>query len=186
VQIAFAPHLTMPDAPTQPDALRAAQDGDLAAFEALYREHVGRVYALCLRLTGNRPDAEATTQDAFARAWESLATFRGDASFRTWLHHIAVNVVLMRHRETARRLRRVETVEDLDRLDPPASSSQPEARVDLERAIAALPEGARIVFVLYEIEGYSHGEIADHLGIAENTSKAQLHRARLILRGALE
>jgi RNA polymerase sigma-70 factor (ECF subfamily) len=176
----------MTDALSQPDPLRAAQGGDLAAFESLYRKNVGGVYALCLRLSGNRADAEAATQDAFARAWESLATFRGDASFRTWIHHIAVNVVLMRHRETARRLRRVETVEDLERLDPPASGAQPEARLDLERAIAALPEGARIVFVLYEIEGYSHAEIAAKLGVAENTSKAQLHRARRILRGALE
>jgi RNA polymerase sigma-70 factor (ECF subfamily) len=186
VQIAFAPTLTMTDVLSQPDALRAAQEGDLAAFEVLYRAHVGKVYALCLRLTGSRADAEAATQDAFARAWERLGTFRGDASFRTWIHRIAVNIVLKRHRDTTRRLRRVETVEDLERLDPPAPGAHPEARLDLERAIAALPEGARIVFVLYEIEGYSHAEIAGQLGVSENTSKAQLHRARHILRGALE
>jgi RNA polymerase sigma-70 factor (ECF subfamily) len=147
---------------------------------------VRKVYALCLRLTGNRPEAEAATQDAFARAWERLHTFRGDASFRTWIHHIAVNVVLMRHRDTTRRLRRVETVEDLERLDPQVPSAHPEQRVDLERAIAGLPEGARLVFVLFDVEGYSHAEIAERLGIAENTSKAQLHRARTLLREVLE
>jgi RNA polymerase sigma-70 factor, ECF subfamily len=180
----------MTDAPSQPDVareeVRAAQAGDLRAFEALYRANVGRVYALCLRLTGNRTDAEAATQDAFARAWERLGTFRGDSSFRTWMHHVAVNVVLLRHRETTRRLRRVENVADLERLDPVAPSVRHDERLDLERAIATLPEGARIVFVLYEIEGFSHNEIAERLGLAENTSKAQLHRARSLLRRVLE
>jgi RNA polymerase sigma-70 factor (ECF subfamily) len=178
----------MTDAPSRRDAnqlIGAAQEGDLAAFESLYRTHVGKVYALCLRLTGDKVDAETATQDAFALAWERLDSFKGESSFKTWLHRVAVNVVLMRHRETARRLRRVETVDDLERLDPVGPSYSPEVEVDLERAIAALPEGARIVFVLYDIEGYSHAEVARQVGIAENTSKAQLHRAHMLLRRVL-
>src|SRR5262249_28909086 len=97
----------------------------------------------------------------------------------------AVSLVLMRHRETARRLRRVETIEDLERLDPPRAARSPEAKLDLERAISSLPEGARVVFVLHDVEGYSHAEIAERVGIAENTSKAQLHRAKQLLREVL-
>lgn len=166
--------------------VQAARDGDVAAFEALYREHVGRVHALCVRMTGDVREAESLTQEAFVRAWERLEQFRGESSFATWLHHVTVNVVVSSRRATVRRLRRVESTDDLARLDPPSPVVRmPEAAMDLERAIAALPDGARIVFVLYDVEGYSHAEIARELGIAENTSKAQLHRARSLLREVL-
>jgi RNA polymerase sigma-70 factor, ECF subfamily len=184
----------MTDTPPRPERaargvtarVRAAQDGDVAAFEALYREHTGRVHGLCLRMTGSAHEAESLTQEAFVRAWQRLGEFRGDSAFGTWMHHVAVSVVLTSRRATLRRLRRVETTDDLAVLDGPSPAPRaPEARVDLERAIALLPEGARMVFVLFEIEGYSHAEIAGELGIAENTSKAQLHRARGLLRGLL-
>jgi RNA polymerase sigma-70 factor (ECF subfamily) len=166
--------------------VRAAQQGDVTAFESLYRENVGRVHALCLRMTGNRAEAESLTQEAFVRAWERLDQFRGDSAFSTWLHHVAVSVVVSTRRATVRRLARVRHTDDLERLDPPSPAPRaPDAMVDLERAIAALPEGARMVFVLYAVEGYSHADIARELGVAENTSKAQLHRARALLKEVL-
>jgi RNA polymerase sigma-70 factor (ECF subfamily) len=165
-----------------PGAVRAAREGDRAAFEVIYREHVGRVYGLCLRMAGSHHDAEALTQETFVRAWQKLGDFRGESAFGTWLHRVAVRVVLTSRRAMLRRLRRVETTDDLARVDgPDPVRSAPDARVDLDRAIAHLPEGARIVFVLFDVEGYSHSEIARELGIAENTSKAQLHRARGLL-----
>jgi RNA polymerase sigma-70 factor, ECF subfamily len=179
--------------PPAPDALgsvtarvRAAQEGDVAAFEALYREHVGRVHALCLRMAGDPREAESLAQEAFVRAWQRLEGFRGESSFATWMHHVTVSVIVSSRRATVRRLRRVESTDDLARLDPPSTVARmPEAAMDLERAIAALPEGARMVFVLHEVEGYSHEEIARELGVAQNTSKAQLHRARALLREVL-
>lgn len=169
-----------------PARVRAAQEGDAAAFEAIYRENVGRVYALCLRMTGNPREAEGMAQEAFVRAWQRLPQFRGESAFSTWLNHVAVSVVLTARRTTLRRLRRVETTDDLMRLDgPDPVRPSPDSRIDLERAIGLLPDGARIVFVLFEIEGYSHAEIARELGIAENTSKAQLHRARGLLKEVL-
>jgi RNA polymerase sigma-70 factor (ECF subfamily) len=168
------------------ERVRAAQLGEVGAFEAIYRENVGRVYALCVRMTGDAHEAESMTQEAFVRAWERLGDFRGESAFSTWMHHVAVSVVLTSRRATLRRLRRVRTTDDLERLDAPAPAARiPEAGVDLERAIALLPEGARIVFVLHAIEGYSHGEIAGMLGITENTSRAQLHRARGLLQEVL-
>jgi RNA polymerase sigma-70 factor (ECF subfamily) len=186
--------LPMTDSPSRPEraphavsaAVRAAQEGDASAFQALYREHVGRIHGLCLRMTGNAHEAESLTQEAFVRAWTRLRAFRGESAFGTWLHHVAVSVVLTSRRATLRRLRRIETTDDLARIDgPDPVLPAPDARVDLDRAIALLPEGARIVFVLFEIEGHSHAEIARELDIAENTSKAQLHRARGLLREML-
>jgi RNA polymerase sigma-70 factor (ECF subfamily) len=169
-----------------PARVREAQEGDIAAFEAIYRENVGRVHALCLRMTGHPREAETMTQEAFVRAWQRLGQFRGESALSTWLNHVAVSVVLTSRRATLRRLRRVETTDDLARLDgPDPVRPQPDSRIDLERAIALLPQGARIVFVLFEVEGYTHAEIARELGIAENTSKAQLHRARGLLREVL-
>lgn len=160
-----------------------AQAGDRSAFRRLYEEHVGRVYALCLRLTGDPEDAMERTQDVFVRAWDKLGSFRGEAAFATWLHRLAVNVVLTDRRSAGRRERRVDAVAALG----PRSEPAPRAglAVDLERAIAALPPGARSVFVLYDVEGYRHEEIAEMTGIAAGTSKAQLHRARRLLREAL-
>jgi RNA polymerase sigma-70 factor (ECF subfamily) len=165
------------------DLVRRAQAGDRSAFRRLYEDHVGRVYALCLRLTGDSEDAMERTQDVFVRAWDKLGSFRGEAAFGTWLHRLAVNVVLADRRSAGRRERRMDTAGTLG----PRSQPAPRAglAVDLERAIAALPPGARAVFVLYDVEGYHHEEIAEMTGIAAGTSKAQLHRARKLLREAL-
>jgi RNA polymerase sigma-70 factor, ECF subfamily len=168
------------------DVVRRAQAGDEAAFEAIYREHAGRVYALCLRLTASAADAEERVQDVFVRAWQRLGTFRGESAFGSWLHRLAVNVVLAERRGTRRREERVLAVEDPGALERPGAAATAGLSLDLERAIAALPAGAREVFVLYDVEGYSHQEIAAAAGIAEGTSKAQLFRARRLLREMLE
>lgn len=171
-----APSL-MPD-PILAD-LKAAQGGDGAAFERLYRGHVGRVNALALRLTGDRMRATELVQDAFVRAWEKLGSFRGESSFATWLHRLTVNVFLVNDRSAKRRGAREETWDE-----PPEvavreeQGAGPEGRMDLERALARLPEGARTAFVLHEIEGYSHDEIAALSGVAAGTIRAQLFRAR--------
>ena len=172
-------------APVQDDVITRAQSGDERAFERLYRENLSRVYALCLRMTGDRIDAEELTQEAFVRAWQKIGSFRGESAFSTWLHRLTVNLVLTEFRSRARRRERVALSDDLTALDAPARNEAPRERVDLESAIAALPEGARHVFVLYEIEGYKHEEIASMMGIASGTTKAQLHRARKLLRESL-
>lgn len=179
-----APVETPLPAPAESDRVRAAQAGDPDAFRLVYEAHVGRVFALCLRLTGDRADAEERTQDVFVRAWQRLASFRGESAFSTWLHRLAVNEVLMSRRAAARRERRVEP-----RAAPPeAAGTRPrlEDSLDLERAIAALPEGCRTVFVLHDVEGLRHEEIAALTGTAVGTSKAHLFRARRMLREALE
>lgn len=163
-----------------------AKAGDVDAFEAMYNEHAARVYALCLRLTANPVEARDLTQDTFVRAWEALPNFRGDANITTWLHRIAVNAMLMQRRSTQRRLSRVALVED-ERDDAdgvPQGSVAPAdvgAAIDLERAIAALPPGVRRAFVMHDVEGYSHDEIARMTGLAAGTLRAQLHRARQLL-----
>lgn len=180
--------LTRVPEPANRDAvviLRAKAE-DVDAFEAIYHEHAGRVYALCLRLTANPVEAKELAQDTFVRAWEALPTFRGDASITTWLHRIAVNAMLMQRRSTRRRLSRVSLVEDeRDDCDVVPQGSVPPADVgsaiDLERAIAALPPGVRRAFVMHDVEGYSHEEIAQMTGLAAGTLRAQLHRARQLL-----
>lgn len=168
------------------DEVRQAQEGDTAAFEQLYRENVGRVYALCLRMTANPELAEELAQEAFIRAWEKIGTFRGQASFSTWMHRLTANVVLSHRRSEARRRSRVTEQEDLSEYQDLLDRVQGKGlSVDLEEAIAALPQGARTVFVLYDVEGYRHDEIAAMTGVATGTSKAQLHRARKLLREAL-
>ncbi len=170
---------------TGDDLVARAIRGDASAFETLYRQNVGRVYALCMRMTGNPAQAEDLTQEAFVRAWEKLHTFRGRAAFSTWLHRVAANVVLSRRRSDARRTSRVVEQEDVTYHPDPGDRTNRGPALDLESAIAALPEGARTIFVLYDIEGYQHAEIADLTGLATGTSKAQLHRARKLLREAL-
>ena len=156
------------------------------AFELLYREHSPRVFALCLRLTGGtREEASELMQDVFIRAWRGLASFRGDSAFSSWLHRLTVNAMLETARSNKRRTSRVLAMPDPGVLGATAVSERPDLHVDLERAIAALPDGARAAFVLHEIEGYQHAEIAAQLGIAEGTVKAQLHRARKLLIEAL-
>jgi RNA polymerase sigma-70 factor (ECF subfamily) len=168
-----------------PDVVRRAQAGESAAFEALYREHSPRVYALCLRLSGgSTADATELLQDVFIRTWRGLKNFRGDSAFSSWLHRLTVNAMLERARSEKRRTARVLFMEDPG-ADLMPVENHPDMQMDLESAIALLPEGARIVFVLHEIEGYQHAEIAEQLGVAEGTVKAQLHRARKLLIKAL-
>lgn len=167
------------------ELVRRAQRGDVAAFERIYRQHVGRIYALCLRMAGNATRAQELTQDVFVRAWERLDSFRGESAVGSWLHRMAVNIVLQHARSDRRRQARVETVEDVTVFDV-AGRSAPDAVLDLEAAIAGLPPGARAAFVLHEVEGFSHDEIASQLGVAAGTVRAQLHRARQLLMKALD
>lgn len=159
--------------------------GDAQAFEHLYRKHAGRVYALCLRMTGNASLAEELAQDAFVRAWEKLDTFRGNSQFGTWLHRLTVNVVLTALRSRNRRNEREFGLDDLSDLTAETPPREPGVMEDLEKAIASLPAGARTVFVLHDVEGYKHEDIAQMTGTAAGTCKAQLHRARRLLRERL-
>jgi RNA polymerase sigma-70 factor (ECF subfamily) len=171
------------------ELVRRAQAGDRVAFEQLYRDNVGRVYALCYRMAGTADLAEELAQDVFVRAWQKLGSFRGESAFSSWLHPLTVNVALSERRSRKRRVARVMTTDDLtgfERPGPPTRSDGPEAGFDLERALATLPPGARAVFVLHDVEGYKHAEIAERTGVATGTSKAQLHRARRLLREALK
>lgn len=165
------------------DALLAAS-GDAGAFERLYRGHAARIHTLARRMIG--PDeAEEATQDVFVRAWEKLKTFRGEAAFGTWLHRLAVNLILARRASSATRRDRYRD-DEAAMESAAARRSTPELAMDFETAIARLPEGARHVFVLFDVEGYRHEEIAELLGISTGTSKSQLHRARMILREHLK
>jgi RNA polymerase sigma-70 factor, ECF subfamily len=166
--------------------VQRAQQGDVAAFETLYRDNVDRVFALCLRMTGDGGRAEELTQDVFVRAWEKLPTFEGKSAFSTWLHRLAVNVVLGSRRAEGIRIGKVFSTDDLTAYETPGRMPEPGHAMDLERAIAQLPPGARAVFVLPDVEGYKHEEIAELHGLAVGTCKAQLHRARRLLREALE
>jgi RNA polymerase sigma-70 factor (ECF subfamily) len=180
--IAIPIHERLPEAP---GLVGRARKGDFTAYEQLYHRHVGRIYGICLRMTANRDEAEDMTQQTFIRAWERLDTFRGEAGFAAWLRRIAVNMVLSDRRSPRHRAEK--TVEDIQLVEAhrplaPVASRNP---LDLERAIERLPERARMVFVLHDVEGYRHDEIATLLDIATGTSKAQLHRARKLLRKVL-
>jgi RNA polymerase sigma-70 factor (ECF subfamily) len=162
-----------------------ASAGDATAFERLYRAHVARVHGLARRMLGSAEEADEVTQDVFVRAWGKLGTFRGESQFGTWLHRLAVNVILAhRSRRTTERTRWLDDEAAVDLA--PARHAPAGLRQDLEAAMARLPGGARQVFVLHDVEGYRHEEIADRLGISTGTSKSQLHRARMALRGLLE
>lgn len=166
--------------------VRAAQDGDVAAFEQLFLTYQGRIYALCLRMTCRPERAEDLTQDTFVRAWQKLHTFRGASAFFTWLHRLAVNTVLAELRKDGRwEARLVDGDEPFDRHSAPRRRDSLQA-IDLERAIAELPPQARLVFVLHDVEGFRHREIAEMTGLAEGTSKAHLHQARKRLRKVLD
>ena len=162
------------------DAERA-KNGDLESFRNIFNTHIGRVYALCLRMTGNEELAKDMAQMTFIRVWESLDTFRGDSSIATWIHRIAVNVVI----GAIRRSSPFDEGADSSRLDSLAVNPQTELRLDLERAITLLPAAARVVFVLHDVEGFTHEEIAVRLGVTPGTCKSQLHRARKLLQTAL-
>jgi RNA polymerase sigma-70 factor, ECF subfamily len=169
------------------DSIRRAQSGDVDAFELLYRQHAGRIFALCLRLeAGNSADATELMQDVFIKAWRRISTFRGDCAFSSWLHRMAVNTMLENARSDRRRIARVLPMDDTSLLPGAARSSGVELKMDLENAIASLPKGARLAFVLHDVEGYQHQEIAEELSVSVGTVKAQLHRARRLLRERLE
>ncbi len=160
-----------------------AARGDARAFARLYEEHKGRVMAIARRMAGHEHAAELT-QDVFVRAWSKLGTFRGDARFSTWLHRLAVNLILSRRASWAtERARFLGTEDSLETLS--ARPSGRELNMDFEKAIDLLPDGARTVFVLHDVEGWKHEEIARAMGVTSGTTKAQLHRARMLLRGTL-
>lgn len=149
--------------------------------------HIGKIYGLCLRMTGNRAAAEDCAQDAFINAWRKLAQFRGTSAFGTWMHRIAINEVLTRRRSAGRERAHLELVDNEQQAAQAGRrGSATEHGIDLEQAIGALPEGARHVFVLHSVYGYSHEETGATLGVAVGTCKAQLHRARKLLRAHLE
>lgn len=162
------------------DDVALAAAGDVSAFERVYQAHLPRVHSLVRRMTGGR-DTDEVTQDVFVRVWQKLGTFRGDSAFSTWLHRLAVNVVIERFRaETLRRQRIREGDDIFDTIAAPLRSR--DLSMDFEAALAKLPDGAREIFVLHDVEGHKHHEIASLLDISVGTSKAQLHRARMMLR----
>jgi RNA polymerase sigma-70 factor (ECF subfamily) len=166
--------------------VRAAQGGDLLAFERLYRDNERKVFALCLRMSCDAALAEELTQEVFVRAWRKLGSFRGESAFSSWLYPLAVNVALSERRSRRRRDARIVATEDPVSLEPAPRTPAPEQGFDLEKALATLPSGARAVFVLHDVEGRTHQEIGALLNVTPGTSKAQLHRARRLLREVLE
>lgn len=169
------------EAGTIDDLVRRAQAGDVDAFEVLYRTHATAILGLCRRMVQDDTDARELVQDVFVRAWERLTSFRGQSAFGTWLHRLAVNVVLERLRAVRRDAARYLVDEDEDSFGSHSNAVDLETRMDLETALATLPKGARTVFVLHDMEGYSHDEIAQMTGIAAGTARAQLWRARRAL-----
>jgi RNA polymerase sigma-70 factor (ECF subfamily) len=165
--------------PLADDVVRRAQQGDVDAFERLYRAHAPAVHSLARRMLGNESAAREMVQDVFVRAWERLGSFRGESAFGTWLHRVGVNLILNQLRVTRRDFARFLDDESDDAAPATGAPDRSiEARIDLDAAIARLPAGARSVFVLHDIEGYAHDEIAQMLGLAPGTIRAQLWRAR--------
>jgi RNA polymerase sigma-70 factor, ECF subfamily len=168
---------------------QAGARGDVRAFEALYERHFRRVYSLCLRMLANPTEAEDLTQEVFIQVFRKLGSFRGESAFTTWLHRLTVNHVLMHFRKRGVKLE--QTTEEGEMQDvAQAGSERPQSmpvidRIALEQAIRELPAGYRSVFVLHDVEGYEHEEIADMLGVSVGTSKSQLHKARMRLRDLL-
>jgi RNA polymerase sigma-70 factor (ECF subfamily) len=180
----------MPEA----EAIRLAQQGDAGAFERLYQLHNRRVYSLCLRMVSNTAEAEDLTQEAFLQLFRKIATFRGESAFSTWLHRLSVNVVLMKLRRKSGTETSLEQVTEPDeesgspRRDfggPDIRLSGSIDRVNLQRAVDQLPPGYKAVFVLHDVQGYEHNEIAEIMGCSIGNSKSQLHKARMRLRGLL-
>ena len=184
-----------PRSATEAEAIRLAQAGDAAAFEHLYQLHGRRVYALCLRMVGNPSDAEDLMQEAFLQLFRKIGTFRGESAFSTWLHRMTVNVVLMRLRKKTLPAASLEETTEPDeetggpRKDigaPDLRLSGAVDRVNLERSIEKLPPGYRTVFVLHDVQGFEHNEIAGIMGCSVGNSKSQLHKARTRLRELLQ
>ena len=161
--------------------VQRAKNNDYGAYEQLYRKHVGRVFALCVRLCKDRDMAEDLAQEAFILAWRKLGSFRGDSAFGSWLYRIATNTTL----SYLRKQKPFQHSLDIDEIDEEVMPQDVGEQIGLEVAIGKLPDGARAVFVLYSLEGYTHDEIAGMLNIAQGSSKAQLHRARQLLRAHL-
>lgn len=173
-----------PESSSDADLARRIAAGDDAAFDRLYGENVGRVHAVCLRMVGDGARARALTQEAFVRAWERIGTFRGESRLSSWLHRLAVNVVL--ESERSRRRWHGLLVVPEQGADRAARASDPGLRLDLERAIARLPAGARRMLVLRDVEGHSYEEVAELTGVALGTVKSQISRARRLVRDMLE
>lgn len=196
VSSAQAPPLAAPvlsSNPVEADILARAQLGDHHAFAQLYSLHKRRIYSLCLRMVGNIAEAEDLTQEAFLQLHRKIGTFRGDSAFSTWLHRLAINVVLMQLRKKGLQVISLdEAMEPTVEERPGRSFGAPDPtlsgaidRMALQRAIEDLPAGYRLIFVLHDIEGYEHNEIASMLDCSIGNSKSQLHKARLKLRDAL-
>jgi RNA polymerase sigma-70 factor (ECF subfamily) len=180
---------------TEAEAIRLAQQGDANAFERIYSLHSRRVYALCLRMVGNPAEAEDLTQDAFLQLFRKIATFRGESAFSTWLHRLAVNVVLMKLRKKKLPETSIDETNDPDDESsglrrelggPDLLLSGSIDRVHLERAIEQLPPGYKQVFMLHDIQGFEHNEIAGLMSCSIGNSKSQLHKARMRLRELLQ
>ncbi|MEM7362886.1 MAG: sigma-70 family RNA polymerase sigma factor [Pseudomonadota bacterium] len=163
--------------------VRRARSGDVGAFENIYRRESGRVFAVCLRLVKDRDLAEDLTQDTFVMAWQKLRDFRGDSAFGTWLYRIATNLTIS---DLRKRSRHAFILEEMAHSELPSPQAMERTeKMDLDAAIAELPDGARVVFVMYAILGYTHAEISQELGVAEGTSKAHLFKARRSLKQRL-
>jgi RNA polymerase sigma-70 factor (ECF subfamily) len=178
---------------SEAEAIEKAKQGNAQAFEVLYNLHTRRVYSLCLRMTANAAEAEDLTQEAFLQLYRKIATFRGESAFSTWLHRMAVNVVLMRLRKKGLPVVPLEETIETEEEAPKKELGGEDAklagsieRLQLERAIERLPPGYRTIFVLHDVEGYEHNEIAGIVGCSIGNSKSQLHKARLKLRDFLK
>ncbi|MGD0183503.1 MAG: sigma-70 family RNA polymerase sigma factor [Terriglobales bacterium] len=178
---------------SEAEAIERAKQGDAEAFEALYNLHKRRVYSLCLRMTANTAAAEDLTQEAFLQLFRKIGTFRGESAFSTWLHRMAVNVVLMQLRKKGLPVvpleENIETEEEAPRKEPGADDPRLAGSIDrmqLQRSIASLPPGYRMIFLLHDVEGYEHNEIAEMVGCSIGNSKSQLHKARMKLREILK
>ena len=175
------------------EAIEKAKQGDAEAFEFLYSLHKRRVYSLCLRMTSNAAEAEDLTQEAFLQLFRKIGTFRGESAFSTWLHRMAVNVVLMQLRKKSLPVVPLEDTLETEEESPKKEPGAPDIRLagavdrlQLQRAIDHLPPGYRTIFVLHDVEGFEHNEIADLVGCSIGNSKSQLHKARLKLRDFLK
>jgi RNA polymerase sigma-70 factor (ECF subfamily) len=168
------------------DLVARCRAGDVDAFEALYRQNAPRIYTLACRMAGSPEDGEDLLQEIFLQAHRKIASFKGDAAIGTWLYRLAVNHCLDYVRSRRAKMSKLtETLDAESSFEPIARRETPIARLDLERAIERLPEGCREAFVLHDVEGFDHKEVADLLGIAEGTSKSQVFKARMKLRGYL-
>lgn len=168
------------------DPVRRAQAGDPSAFDALYAAHVDRVFALCLRMSADERRAEELTQDVFVKAWRRIGSFRGESAFGTWLHRVAVNTVLDDRKERGRRPEQLSALPEDTFRERGRSGTDPTGRLELERAIASLPDRARTAIVLHGVEGYSYEEVAELMNVAVGTVKSHIHRARSLLLERLE